>query len=289
MGPRIAFGCILGQRRTRIFDVVPGAADRAVARVGELVRERIADKRLQPGTEAALSLLRSARTLQECVEGADVVFETVPENVELKQEVFAEIDQYLGPETLLSTNTSSIPSSWLASSTRCPERVFNANWSTPDHRKIEVMGHAGTAPETLETAVEFFREIGLMPIVVKGEVVGYATNRLWRAVKKEALKLLDAGYLTAEDIDRAWMLDWGTTIGPCGLMDKIGLDVVRDIEMIFYRASGDPSDIPPPLVHRMIAEGKLGVKSGVGFYTYPNPAYQQEGWLLGEHSAVSRS
>lgn len=285
MGQRIAFGCLLGRRRTRVFDVVSGVAETACLRVGEMVRQRVADRRLPDGTESVLRLLEPAESLQQCVEGADLVFETVPENVELKQQVFAEIDRYLGPTALLSTNTSSIPGSWLACCTHSPERVFNANWGTPDHLKIEVMGHPGTAPQTLAAGVEFFREIGLVPIVVKGELVGYATNRIWRAVKKEVLKLLDAGYLTPEEVDRAWMLDWGTPIGPCGLMDKIGLDVVRDIEMIYCRASGDPSDAPPPLVHRMIAEGKLGVKTGVGFYTYPDPAYKRKDWLTGEDAA----
>jgi 3-hydroxybutyryl-CoA dehydrogenase len=123
-----------------------------------------------------------------------------------------------------------------------------------------------------------------VPIVVNGEIVGYATNRIWRAIKKEVLFLIDRGYLTAEEIDRAWMLDWGTPIGPCGLMDKVGLDVVRDIELIYQRASGDPSDLPPRLLLDMIEDGRLGVKSGAGFYTYPDPAFRRPGWLEGGKS-----
>ena len=86
---------------------------------------------------------------------------------------------------------------------------------------------------------------------------------------------------SAEDIDRGWMLEWETPIGPCGLMDLIGLDVVRDIEMVYFEESGDPSDRPPKLLLDMIENGKLGVKSGEGFYRYPNPAFKKLGWVKG--------
>ena len=114
--------------------------------------------------------------------------------------------------------------------------------------------------------------------------MGYCCNRIWRAVKKEVLFLLDGGYISAEDIDRGWMLEWETTLGPCMIMDMIGLDVVRDIEMNYFRASGDPSDRPPKLLLEKIEQGKLGVKSGEGFYQYPHPAYKESGWLKGDKS-----
>jgi len=94
-----------------------------------------------------------------------------------------------------------------------------------------------------------------MPIVMQGEVMGYATNRIWCAVKKE---VFDRGRMRPEDIDRAWMLDWGTSIGSCGLMDKVGLEAVRDIELIYYRASGDSSYQLPPMLQRIIATRVIG-------------------------------
>ena len=144
------------------------------------------------------------------------------------------------------------------------------------------MGHPGTAPATVETIVRFLRELGLVPILVRKEIMGYAHNRVWRAIKKEVLALLAGGHTTVDDIDRAWILDFGGEIGPCGIMDKIGLDVVRDIENVYYRVSGDPADRPPSFLEAMFDEGKLGVKSGAGFYDYPNPAYERAGWLNGE-------
>jgi 3-hydroxybutyryl-CoA dehydrogenase len=98
-------------------------------------------------------------------------------------------------------------------------------------------------------------------------------------VKKEVLRQLAAGTATAEDLDRSWMLDWDVPIGPCGLMDSIGLDVVRDIEQSYADASGDPADRPPAFLDAMIADGRLGVKSGAGFYEYPDPAFRRAGFL----------
>jgi 3-hydroxybutyryl-CoA dehydrogenase len=283
MGRRIAFGCILGQMETRIFDNSPGVCEQAVKAVQDLIEERVATQTLGSTVlRFACSTLSATSSLSACVVGADLIIETVPENIELKRRVFADIDAAAEPGALIGTNTSSIPGSWLADATKRPGKVFNFNFGKPDDLKVEVMGHPGTAPETIETVQKFLRNLGLIPILVRGEIVGYATNRVWRAVKKEVLFLLDRGYSTADDIDRGWVLDWGTSMGPCGLMDMVGLDVIRDIEMVYYQASGDPSDLPPPLLHKMIERGHLGVKSGKGFYTYPDPAYKRPGWLRGE-------
>jgi 3-hydroxybutyryl-CoA dehydrogenase len=231
--------------------------------------------------EDAFRLLQVVSTLEDCVKDIDLAIETVTESVEIKRRVFAEIDRAADQRVLIGTNTSSIPGSRLADATRRPEKVFNFNWGHVGHAKVEIMPHPGTAPATMDAAEDFIRALGLVPIRDRVEILGYGSNRIWRAVKKEVLHVIDAGVLTAQDVDRAWMLDWDVPIGPCGLMDRIGLDVVRDIEMIFYRATGDPSDRPPAFLSKMIETGALGVKSGAGFYDYPNPAYRQDGFLEG--------
>jgi 3-hydroxybutyryl-CoA dehydrogenase len=283
MGRRISYGCILGGVDTKLFDSNPRALADAVGAVRRLVDHRVAEGRLAPeAADQAMARLSVAQSLPECVADVQLVIETVPENIALKRAVFAEADRHAPREALIGTNTSSIPGSKLADATTRPAQVFNFNWGTPEHLKVEVMSHPGTAPETMEKAVRFVRSLGLVPIVVTKEILGYASNRVWRAIKKEVLHLIDRGHITPAEIDRAWMLDWGVSMGPCGLMDEIGLDVVRDIELIYFGASGDPSDRPPPLLERMVAEGALGVKAGQGFYTYPDPAYRRPGWLTGE-------
>jgi len=282
MGRRIAYSCIISGKETKLFDILPAALEDAREAVQSLIEERVSDGRLPTGSlEKADPLLSFCSTLEECVAAVDLVIETVPENVQLKREVFAEIDKRADPSTLIGTNTSSIPGSKLADATQRPEKIFNFNFGPPDDLKVEVMGHPLTAAETIESAQEFVKSIGLVPILVRREIMGYAGNRVWRAIKKEVLFLLNGGYATPDDIDRGWMLEWETPIGPCGLMDMIGLDVVRDIEMVYYEASGNPSDQPPKLLLDMIATGKLGLKSGEGFYRYPDPAYKKPGWLKG--------
>lgn len=282
MGRRIAFSCIVSGVKTCLFDVEPRAAADADRAIRSLLEKWVADGRLdRADAESSRPRLSFSSSLGECISGVDLVIECVPENIGLKRLVFADIDRYARPDALIWTNTSSIPGSKLADATRRPEKVFNFNFGPPEDLKVEIMGHPGTSPETIEAALEFVREIGLVPILVRKEIMGYAGNRVWRAVKKEVLFLLDGGYATAEDIDRGWMLEWGTPIGPCGLMDKIGLDVVRDIELVYHGASQDPSDRPPRLLLDMVEQGKLGVKSGEGFYRYPHPAYERSGWLRG--------
>ncbi len=285
MGRRIAYACVVRGVRARLYDVAPHALGDAVRAVGKLVRaHRSSDDTEAPSPRGALTLVEPSEDLKGCVADAEWVIETVSEDLDLKRRVLEQIGRAAGPDTYLATNSSSIPGSWLAESTGRAARFINMNFGTPEHVKVEVMGHPGTSVGTTAAAKRFLRQLGLVPIVARREIQGYPTNRIWRAVKKEVLRLLDGGYSTPEAIDRGWMLDWHTSIGPCGLMDLIGLDVVRDIEMIYYRATGDPSDEPPQLLHDMIAAGKLGAKSGQGFYAHPNPAYERPGWLTEDDS-----
>ncbi len=280
MGRRIAFDCVRCGFRTRLYDAAPGVAHDAVQWVRLTMDKWREEGRLAAEiAERALALIQAAEDLDQCARDVDLAIESVPENGVLKRRVFAELDRALPPNALIVSNTSAIPASRLATATGRPERVLDVNFGHLGHRKVEVMGHAGTAPETIAAVSAFLRELGLVPIVLRGESVGYAGNRVWRAVKKEVLKLLDREIVSAEDMDRGWMLDWETKVGPCGLMDHIGLDVVRDIELIYYDESGDESDRPPALLDRMIGAGKLGTKSGEGFYRYPNPSYEQPGFL----------
>lgn len=283
MGRRIAYGCVIKGVAVRLFDTSAAAREAAVPAIRRLIDERVTKGVLPAGlADHAMPLITVCRSIAEAVDGVGLAIETVYENVEAKRAVFAEIDRVAAPSVLIGTNTSSIPGSWLADATKRPEKIFNFNWGTPDHPKVEIMGHPGTALATLEAAQTFVRALGLVPIHVKGELIGYATNRIWRAVKKEVLWQIDRGYITPEDVDRAWMLDWGSSMGPCGLMDAVGLETIRAVEMIYYNASGDPADKPPKVLDDLIAAGNLGVKTGRGFYQYPDPAYARSGFLTGE-------
>ncbi len=277
MGRRIAYGCVSLGVGVKLHDISDEALDEAQSAVWKYLEGGVRGYGLS--SEEALSLVEICPDLEQCVRDVDWVIEAVPENLELKRVVLADIGAAAPSRAFVASNTSSLPGSWLAESTGRPGRFINMNFGTHEDLKVEVMGHPGTTAATTRAAKRFLRQLGLVPIVARREIQGYPTNRIWRAVKKEALHLIAEGYLIAEEIDRAWMLDWGTPFGPCGLMDMVGLDVVRDIENVYYRASGDPSDKPPEFLEQMVERGELGVKSGRGFYEYPSPAYAREGWL----------
>jgi len=283
MGKRTSYACVINGKKTRLYDVVPGASKKALEAVRSIIEGRVSDGRLPSGTvESAMGHLSVSPTLEACVKDVDIVIENVPENVEIKRKVFAEIGRLAGPEVLIGSNTSSIPGSQLADASGRPDKFFNFNFGSVDCLKVEVMGNPLTAQSTIDIALQFVKEIGLVPILVRREIMGYAGNRVWRAIKKEVLFLISGGYATAEDIDRGWILEWGTSMGPCMVMDACGLDTILNIELNYYKASGDSSDKPPQFFVDMVAQGKLGVKSGEGFYKYPNPAFSRPGWLKGE-------
>jgi len=282
MGCRVSFSCVISGKETRLFDISKEAREKAPQAIRGLIQEWETGGRLPGGTvEKAMALLSVSPSLEACVSDVDLALEAVSEKVELKRRVFADIDRYVAPHTIIGSNTSSIPGSMLADATKRPDKVFNMNLSTPNDRKCEIMGNPLTAPSTIDAVLTFVREIGLVPIRVKREIMGYIENRVWRAVKKEVFHLIAGGYATPDDIDRGWILDWHTPLGPCGLIDQCGVDVIYDIEMMYYKTTGDPSDKPPDFLREMVEQGKLGIKSGEGFYKYPNPRYKQPGWLEG--------
>jgi 3-hydroxybutyryl-CoA dehydrogenase len=233
--------------------------------------------------EAILSRIHVSTELHAGASNAGLVIESVPEEVELKRAVFAELDQLCPQHTILATNSSALRASAIESATRRPDKVLNMHFYPPVWQRtlVELMRGTATSDQTIQRATEFARAIGLTPLFVRKESTGFLFNRVWRAIKKECLHLVDDGVASYEDVDRAWMISLGYPIGPFGLMDMVGLDAVRNVEMVYYQESGDESDAPPRLLLEKIEKGELGVKTGKGFYAYPNPAYQNPSWLKG--------
>ena len=144
---------------------------------------------------------------------------------------------------------------------------------------LELMKGTKTSDESIEKARKYAISIDVTPLKVLKESTGFIFNRVWRAIKKECLTVADTGVASFEDVDRAWMSLYKTDMGPFGLMDRVGLDVVRDIELVYYRESGDPRDKPPKILLDKIELGELGVKTGKGFYRYPDPDFLNPEWL----------
>jgi len=213
--------------------------------------------------------------LKDAVKGAQLVIEAAPEVEALKKNIFSELGKLTDPDCILATNSSSMPVSRFEKDSGRPERCLNLHFYLPlqGMNMADVMGGSKTLPDVIEAGRNFIRSLGDVPLTVKKEILGFCFNRVWRAIKKETLYMWGNGFVDHQDVDRAWMIFTKMKVGPFGLMDSVGLDVVHDIEMVYANDSKDPKDVPPKALKDMIDRGELGVKSGKGFYTYPDPEY----------------
>ena len=282
MGWQIALQSAVHGHTVTLID----SSDKALSQAAEHVKAEL-ERRMRQAEISAQQQLETLQRLRYSIELApgvlsvSIVIEAIPERLELKRELFHRLDQLCPEHTVIATNSSSLRISEIESATMHKHRLLNMHfygliWEKP---MVELMRGSATSDKTVEAARVFAESIGMTPLFVRKESTGFLFNRVWRVIKKESLQVADQGVATLEDVDRAWMLFMNHQIGPFGIMDTIGLDVVRDIEMVYYRQSGDPADAPPKFLLDKVERGDLGVKTGKGFYEYPNPAFQQQGFL----------
>jgi len=225
--------------------------------------------------------IKKTDSLTSAVSDSDLVIEAVPENLALKQKVWAELDKAAPAHTILATNSSSMPVSRLEGSTKRAEKCINMHFYQPvmGMNMVDLMGGSQTTEAVIDAGRKFLISIGMVPISVNKELLGFCFNRVWRAIKKEALHMWAGGFVDHRDIDRAYMIFNKTSLAPFALMDVVGLDVVYDIEMVYFNESGDKSDHPPRALKEKIEAGELGVKTSKGFYTYPDPEFRSKDFL----------
>jgi 3-hydroxybutyryl-CoA dehydrogenase len=265
--------------------VITDAIAEALPKAEERINNQILDGLLSAGIgivsrEDALANLSTTPDLASAVTAVDLVIEAVREDVDIKIALFAELDR-LNPTAILASNSSSIPSRQVIGLVTNPSRVMNTHFFAPIwvRTMVEIMTCGQTDISQLERFQKFAQSLGLVAPIVQTESKGFIINRIWRAVKRESLHVLDDGVATPEDIDRLWMIFFQTEYAPFGVMDMVGLDVVRDIEWSYQRESMDPTDKPSASLAQKIGAGELGEKSGSGFYAHPNPPYRQIGFL----------
>jgi len=225
--------------------------------------------------ERGISRIQFCDQLKEALTDTDLIIEAVPENLELKRKVHKQLDGIAPAHALLATNSSSIPISKIESATRRPEKCMNMHFYIPAMglNMVDIMGGTHTSTDVMSIAKSWVQSINCVPLEVRKEILGFCFNRVWRAIKRETLYMWAEGFVDFRDIDRGWMIFTGMPLGPFGLMDNVGLDVVYDIEMVYYNESKDPKDHPPERLKAMVDTNELGVKTGKGFYTYPDPEY----------------
>ncbi len=285
LGTQIGVTCARHGYAVNMYDISEEALASSSEAVENYVEEWVEDGDITAEKGQSVKLRISYHgSLVEAASDADVVIEAVVERLDVKRDVFSRLDEACRGDAFIATNSSSIRVSKIEDATSSPHRVLNMHfYGHPWRRRIvELMRGTSTSDEVMEKAREFCSNIGVYPLMVLRESTGFIFNRVWRAVKKECLRVVDQGVASFEDVDRAWISLYGTETGPFGMMDRVGLDVVRDIEMVYYTESGDPSDAPPAVLLRKIERGELGVKTGKGFYRYPDPSYKEPGWLYGD-------
>ena len=213
-----------------------------------------------------------AETLADCVAGAGLVVETVPEDLALKIEVLREVEALVDPQCILASDTSGIPISRIQEGLAVRSRVIGMHWSNPPHLipMIEVIAGRWTAPDVVNAMVETVRRTGHLPIVIKKDVPGFVENRVLYAVMRECLELVESGVIAPEELDQC--VSWGiglklAVIGPMALLDMAGLDIYAAVASYLNRELCDRPDVASYITERT-SQGKLGMKTGSGIFSY---------------------
>ncbi len=258
---------------TIVREVDEGFADKARGRVERSLERAVEKGKLeQADRDAALGRLSFVTQLAELAR-ADIVIEAVTEDLELKRELFAELDRLCGPEAIFASNTSSLTIVDMAAATRRPERMVGLHFfnPVPVMKLVEVVRTIATSEEVFRAAFEFAKSLGKEPVVAK-DTSGFLVNRLLVPYMLDAIRGLEAGLGSTEDIDKAMTLGTGHPMGPFVLGDFVGLDTLHKIAEIMFDEFREARFAPPPLLTRMISMGYYGRKSGKGFYDYSGEA-----------------
>ncbi|HQR39432.1 MAG TPA: 3-hydroxyacyl-CoA dehydrogenase family protein [Blastocatellia bacterium] len=270
MGHGIAHVSAIAGYRVGLFDAVEGAAGRGLERVRDNLDKGISrGKVTEAERDAALSRLRACATLGDAVRDADLVIEAAPESMDIKAPLFRDLDKLAPPASILATNTSSLSIGRIAGETTRPSQVIGMHFFNPVHvmKLLEVVVHDRVSDGTRASVLDVAHRLGKEPIVVR-DAPGFASSRLGIALGLEAMRMLEQGVASAADIDKAMELGYNHPMGPLRLTDLVGLDVRLSIAEYLHKELGSESFRPPELLRRMVAEGKLGKKSGEGFYSW---------------------
>ena len=269
MGTGIAQVAARAGYRTQVFDAAAGAAQRSLERISDSLQRSVEKNRCTAQERSdALARLSLAQDLESAAPEADLIIEAAPEDLQLKRDLFARLSRTASPDAILATNTSSLPITAIAAAAKGPERVIGLHFfnPVPAMKLLEVVQGERTHPMVVAAARAIGARLGKEVVVVR-DAPGFATSRLGIALAMEAIRMLEEGVASAEEIDRAIELGYGHPMGPLKLTDQVGLDIRLAIAEHLTDELGERFR-PPQLLRRMVRAGKLGKKSGEGFYKY---------------------
>lgn len=253
-----------------LFDIADAALERGMATITKNLDRLVAKEKISAETKSAtLSNLSTFTDLKSAVANADLVVEAAVERVDLKLNLFKDLDAHTKPECILSTNTSSISITKIAAATSRPDKVIGMHFMNPVPimKLVEIIRGYSTSDETMAATVEMSKSLGKIPVECN-DYPGFVANRILMPMINEAIISLHEGVAGVEEIDTIMKLGMAHPMGPLQLADFIGLDVCLSILNVLHDGLGNPKYAPCPLLVNMVTAGKMGVKSGEGFYDY---------------------
>lgn len=270
MGAGIAQVCAQSGWNTVLYDAFPVGLEKGMQRIDAfwdkgIARGKTTEEQKQEWSEN----LRAESNLENAVRDCDLIIEAVPEILELKQKIFQEVEQYASENAVFATNTSSLSIGKIASVINHPERLIGMHFfnPVPIMKLLELVKHERTSEETVHFAKEAGSAMQKTTILVN-DIPGFATSRLGVVLGNEAIRMLADGVASAKDIDTAMVLGYKHPMGPLALTDLVGLDVRRDILKNLQESFDDDSYAPHPLLDKLVAENRLGKKTGMGIYDW---------------------
>jgi 3-hydroxybutyryl-CoA dehydrogenase len=270
MGSGIAQIAVEGGYQVSLMDTELGFVDRGIGNIRKFIVKKVEKRKLsQDKCDDILSRLTGTTDMKNAVEGAVMVVEAVFEKLELKKEIFKKLDALCPPAVILASNTSTLPIATLAAATANPSRVIGTHYFSPvpAMRLVEVIQGSLTSDETVGRTVEICKSFGKTPIVVK-DIPGFIVNRFLCLLYNEAANMIHNGSAGATEIDQAVKLGCNWPMGITEIIDLAGVDVCAFAIEAMYQMTGEERYKPSPLFDKMLAEKKLGRKTGEGFYKY---------------------
>lgn len=273
MGHQIAMCAALSGFWVKCTDVNAEILNKAIQFADNYLKERVIKGKLSiEAAQQARENIAFVSTIEEAVANADLVIEAIIEKLDIKRKLFANLDKICPAHTILATNSSYIVSSKIADATARPDKVCNMHFFNPAlvMKCVEVVQGSHVSDETVEAVMNVAKKMSKTPVLLHKEIYGFLVNRLLQATRQEALKLVDMGVASFEDIDTAAKNGLGYPMGPFELLDLTGIDLAYHVGMEKYRESGDSADKPSPTVVEKYSKGAFGKKVGKGFYDYEN-------------------